>query len=96
VIIMTAVAAARGALPAVGPAAPAVLGGQDRIPATRTVAAVLAPVPVPGTPAGTFTPGIAAAGAEWDGGQFLRITWLAHTVPGKPEGEVDTRPLRPL
>ncbi len=57
---------------------------------------MLAPVPVPGTPAGSHLPGVQAAGAVCRDGRIVAITRLAHAVPGKPEGEVDTRPLRPI
>ncbi len=62
----------------------------------HSVVAMLAPVPVPGTPPGSHLPGVQAAGAvRWDG-RIVAITRLAHAVPGKPDGEVDTRPLRPI
>lgn len=60
------------------------------------VAGLLAPVPAPGTPPGTFLPGLAASRAASEDGRIVRITRFAHAVPGKPEGEVDTRPLRPI
>lgn len=50
----------------------------------------------PGAPPGTFLPGLAAAGAICGGERIIRVTRLAHAVPGKPDGEVDTRPLRPI
>ena len=77
-------------------AGPVLPGGRDGGMAAYGVAAAFAPVPVPGTPPGTFSPGVAAAGAECDGGRIIRITRLPHAVPGKPDGEVDTRPLRPI
>ena len=60
------------------------------------VVAMLAPVPVPGTPPGSHLPGVQAAGALSRDGRIVAITRLAHAVPGKPDGEVDTRPLRPV
>jgi hypothetical protein len=60
------------------------------------VAAMLAPVPVPGTPAGSHLPGVQAAGAVSRDGHVIAVTQLAHAVPGKADGEVDTRPLRPI
>lgn len=61
------------------------------------VAGALAPVPAPGTPPGTHLPGLAAAAAaRGPAGGIVAVTGLAHAVPGKPDGEVDTRPLRPL
>ncbi|HLH81840.1 MAG TPA: hypothetical protein VKV38_01120 [Trebonia sp.] len=71
---------------------PAFLRSDPGVPA---VAAMVAPVPAPGAPPGTGTPGLAASGAECAGGRIVRITRLAHAVPGKPEGEADTRPLLP-
>lgn len=59
------------------------------------VPAMLSPVPCPGTPPGTTVPGVLAAGGVGTGGQLVRITRLAHAAPGKPDGEVDTRPLVP-
>jgi hypothetical protein len=38
---------------------------------------------------------LAAAGVG-TGGRIVRVTRLAHAAPGKPDGEVDTRPLVPL
>ena len=61
------------------------------------VAPALAPVPAPGTPPGTHLPGLAAAtAAHSPTGGIIAVTGLAHVVPGKPDGEVDTRPLRPV
>jgi hypothetical protein len=64
--------------------------------APASVPALLSPVPCPGTPPGTTVPGALAAAAMGTGGRIVRITRLAHAVPGKPDGEVDTRPLVPL
>ena len=74
--------------PAPGTASPAT--------APASVPPLLSPVPCPGTPPGTTVPGVLAAGGVGTGGQLVRITWLAHAAPGKPDGEVDTRPLVPL
>ncbi|MFG1694207.1 hypothetical protein [Nonomuraea sp. NPDC049309] len=60
------------------------------------VVALLSPTPVPGTPPGSFLPGVQATGAESRDGRIVRITQLANAAPGRPDGEVDTRPLRPL
>jgi hypothetical protein len=60
------------------------------------VPALLSPVPCPGTPPGTTVPGVLAAGGVGTGGPLVRITRLAHAAPGKPDGEVDSRPLIPL
>jgi len=60
------------------------------------VVAMLSPVPVPGAPPGSHLPGVQAAGALSRDGRIVAITRLAHAVPGKPDGEVDTRPLRPI
>jgi hypothetical protein len=73
----------------------------DHAPASAATApdrpvAVHSPVPAPGTPPGTFLPGLQAVGAEHAGGRITRITQLAHAAPGKPDGEADTRPLLPL
>lgn len=55
-----------------------------------------APVPVPGTPPGSHLPGVLATGARHRDGRIVAITRLAYAAPGKPDGEVDTRPLRPI
>jgi len=60
------------------------------------VPALLSPVPCPGTPPGTTVPGVLAAAGVGTGGRIVRVTRLAHAAPGKPDGEVDTRPLVPL
>lgn len=60
------------------------------------VAAALAPVPAPGTAPGSHLPGVQAAGALYRDGRIVAITTVANAVPGKPDGEVDTRPLRPI
>jgi hypothetical protein len=60
------------------------------------VPALLSRVLCPGIPPGTTVPGVLAAGGVGNGGQLVRITRLAHDAPGKPDGEVDTRPLVPL
>ena len=60
------------------------------------VPALLSPVPCPGTPPGTTVPGVLAAAGVGTGGRIVRVTRLAHATPGKPDGEVDTRPLVPL
>jgi hypothetical protein len=60
------------------------------------VPALLSPVSCPGTPPGTTVPGVLAAGGVGTGGPLVRITRLAHAAPGKPDGEVDSRPLIPL
>lgn len=52
-------------------------------------------VPIPSPPGGGQTPGVLAAGAESKDGEIGRITQVANTVPGKPDGEVDTRAVRP-
>jgi len=62
----------------------------------RGVVAMLVPVPVQGTPPGSHLPGVRAAGALSRDGRFVAITRLAHAVPGHPDGEVDTPPLRPI
>lgn len=77
---------------AVAPPAPP----QADLDQRHDVAAMLAPVPVPGTPAGSHLPGVQAAGAVSRDGRIVAVTRLAHAVPGKPDGEVDTRPLRPI
>jgi hypothetical protein len=59
-------------------------------------AAVRAPVPVPGTPPGSHLPGVQATGAVCRDGRIVAVTRLAHAAPGKPDGEVDTRPLYPI
>lgn len=64
--------------------------------APASVLALLSPVPCPGTPPGTTVPGALAAAAMSTGRRIVRITRLAHAAPGKPDGEVDTRPLVPL
>ncbi len=81
--------------PGAGQFAP-VDGAHGEASAERGVVAALATVPAPGTPPGTCLPGLAAAGADHDGNRIIRVTRLAHAVPGKPDGEVDTRPLRPV
>jgi hypothetical protein len=78
----------RAALPERKPDRPHVAGGH----ATATSA----PVPVPGTPPGSHVPGVQAAAAVSRDGRIVAITRLANAVPGKPDGEVDTRPLLPL
>jgi hypothetical protein len=61
-----------------------------------SIPALLSQVPYPGTPPGTTLPGVLAARGVCREGQIVRITRLAHAAPGKPDGEVDTRPLVPL
>jgi hypothetical protein len=61
-----------------------------------SVPALLSSVPCPGTPPGTFLPGVLAAGAACTGGRIVRVTRLALAAPGKPDGEAGTRPLVPL
>lgn len=92
---MTVLAPERGPASATGLAVAALAAAPGGGLNTWGLAAVFSPVPVPGTPPGTFTPGVAAAGAERDGGRITRISRLAHAVPGKPDGEAGTRPLRP-
>jgi hypothetical protein len=53
-------------------------------------------VACPGTPPGTTVPGVLAAAAMGTGGRVVRITRLAHAAPGRPDGELDARPLVPL
>lgn len=65
-------------------------------PQGSQVVALLSPTPVPGTPPGSFLPGVQAAGAESRDGRVVKITRLANAAPGRPDGEVDTRPLRPI
>ncbi|GAB2954764.1 hypothetical protein ACFMQL_36450 [Nonomuraea fastidiosa] len=60
------------------------------------VVALLSPTPVPGTPPGSFLPGVQATGAQSRDGRVVAITRLANAAPGRPDGEVDTRPLRPI
>ncbi|AQZ60228.1 hypothetical protein BKM31_00705 [[Actinomadura] parvosata subsp. kistnae] len=56
----------------------------------------LSPAPVLGTPPGSFLPGVQATRATSHDGRITKITALAHAAPGKPDGEVDCRPLRPF
>jgi hypothetical protein len=77
-----------GATSAPGTASPAA--------APAGVLALLSPVACPGTPPGTTVPGVLAAAAVSTGGRVVRITRLAHAAPGRPDGELDTRPLVPL
>ncbi|MGR6916233.1 hypothetical protein ACU635_18500 [[Actinomadura] parvosata] len=62
----------------------------------RNVVARLSPAPVLGTPPGSFLPGVQATRATSRDGRVTKITALAHAASGKPDGEVDCRPLRPL
>jgi hypothetical protein len=93
---MTVQAAQGGAAGTAARAAAASPSGRAAQAAACGIPARFSPVPAPGTPPGTFTPGVPAVGAERDGDRIIRITRLAHAVPGKPDGEVDTRPLRPI
>lgn len=60
------------------------------------VVAMLSPTPVPGSPPGSFLPGVQAAAAISRDGRIVAITRLENAAPGRPDGEVDTRPLRPI
>lgn len=51
-----------------------------------------APVPAPGEPPGTMAPEVHAVGADENEGKVGRVRDVAHAPPGKPDGEVDTRP----
>lgn len=69
----------------------------SQVPGPQTPAiACFYPVPTPGTPPGSHLPGVQAAGAISQDGQIVTITRVANAVPGKPDGEVDTRPLVPV
>jgi hypothetical protein len=46
--------------------------------------------------AGSHLPGVRVAGAVCRDGRIVAITRVANAAPGKPDGEVDTRPLVPL
>lgn len=72
-------------------------GGMDGQAVVRRggVAAAFSPVPVPGCPAGSSLPGVQAVAARGDG-RVVAVTRTACAVPGKPDGEADTRPLRPV
>ncbi|MGK5559101.1 hypothetical protein ACSNOI_46650 [Actinomadura kijaniata] len=56
----------------------------------------LAAVPAPGLAPGSHLPGLQAAAAHCHDGKIVAVTRLAHAVPGHPDGQVDTRPLRPI
>lgn len=51
-----------------------------------------AAVPTPGEPPGSMVPEVHAAHADEEGGEVRRVRGVAHAPPGKPDGEVDTRP----
>lgn len=55
------------------------------------VLATVAPATMPGTLSRRY-PGRQAAAAVTRDGRITRVTRIAHAVPGKPDGEVDTRP----
>jgi hypothetical protein len=70
-------------LPAVPPAAGAVVHRPGTPPVTSTV-------PVPGAPPGTSKPGVQLSQRPRRRGDSFG--WPSNAAPGKPEGEVDTRP----
>lgn len=50
------------------------------------------PVPAPGEPPGDMWPGVNAVRAEADDDEVDEVDDIALAPPGKPDGEVDTRP----
>lgn len=64
------------------------IGGEDGVSAAPIHA-----VPVPGDSAGDMWPGVRAVRAVTDEqGEVVEIEGTALAPPGKPDGEVDTRP----
>ncbi|MQA87067.1 MAG: hypothetical protein GEV03_21175 [Streptosporangiales bacterium] len=50
------------------------------------------PVPTPGERPGSMLPEVHAVRADAEEGKVRRVRDVAHAPPGKPDGEVDTRP----
>ena len=81
--------------------------GTGAVPPGQDPAAPVAPVPAPGDPEGSAAPGVRTAqgASPEDGvhagekaeGSDSSVTspgaWTAIAAPGKPDGEVDTRPV---
>jgi hypothetical protein len=66
---------------------PAVKGGASVVPGTPPVAAT---IPLPAVPLGKGLPGVQLSQRPRRRGDGFG--WPSNAAPGKPEGEVDTRP----
>ncbi len=75
-----------------GPEDEEVVEGEQPTQAADASTAPTHPVPAPGEPAGQGLPGVQAVQGEADEEGLAEVDAISLAPPGKPDGEVDTRP----